>query len=41
MARTRSEMSLLVRSIDFKEREKKSLIDMMRHTVERLRSLVE
>jgi len=32
-------MSLLVRSIDFKEREKKRLIDMMRHSVERLHSL--
>ena len=39
LARTRVEMSLLVRSIDFKEREKKRLIDMMRHIVERLQSL--
>ena len=39
LARTRIEMSLLVRSIDFKEREKKRLIDLVRHTVERLRFL--
>ena len=39
LARTRIEMSLLVRSIDFNPREKKRLIDTMRHTVERLHSL--
>ena len=39
LARTRVAMSLLVRSIDFKEREKKRLIDMTRHAVERLHSL--
>jgi RNA polymerase primary sigma factor len=39
LARTRIEMSLLVRSIEFKEREKKRLIDLVRHTVERLRFL--
>jgi len=39
LARTRVEMSLLVRSIDFKEREKKRLIDLMRNIVERLQSL--
>ena len=39
LARTRIEMSLLVRSIDFKEREKKRLIDLVRHTVERMRFL--
>ena len=39
LARTRIEMSLLVRSIDFKEREKKRLIDLVRHTAERLRFL--
>jgi RNA polymerase primary sigma factor len=32
-------MSRLVRSIDFKEQEKKRLIDIMRHTVERLNSI--
>ena len=36
VARTRVVMSRLVRSIDFKEQEKKRLIDIMRHTVERL-----
>jgi RNA polymerase primary sigma factor len=39
LARTRVAMSLLVRSIDFQERERKRLIDLMRHTVERLHSL--
>ncbi|HLZ90416.1 MAG TPA: RNA polymerase sigma factor RpoD [Candidatus Acidoferrum sp.] len=39
VARTRVELSLLVRSIDFKEQEKKRLIDIMRHTVERLHSV--
>src|SRR5260370_28883 len=39
VARTRVAMSQLVRSIDFKEREKKRLIDIMRHTVERLQSM--
>jgi RNA polymerase primary sigma factor len=39
LARTRVAMSLLVRSIDFKEREKKRLIDMTRHMAERLNSL--
>jgi len=39
LSRTRVEMSRLVRSVDFKEREKKRLIDMLRHTVERLHSL--
>src|ERR1700739_283119 len=39
LGRTKIEMSLLVRSIDFKEREKKRLIDLLRHTVERLHSL--
>ncbi len=39
LARTRIEMSLLVRSIDFTPLEKKRLIDKMRHTVERLHSL--
>ena len=39
LARTRVAMSQLVRSIDFKEREKKRLIDLMRNTVERLRSV--
>ena len=36
VTRTRVAMSRLVRSIDFKEQEKKRLIDIMRHTVERL-----
>ena len=39
LARTKVEMSLLVRSIDFQERERKRLIDIMRHTVERLHAL--
>jgi len=39
LARTRVEMSCLVRSIDFNLLEKKRLIDKMRHTVERLHSL--
>jgi len=39
LARTRIEMSRLVRSIDFDLFEKKRLIDNMRHTVERLHSL--
>ena len=36
LSRTRVEMSLLARSIDFKERERKRLIELLRHTVERL-----
>jgi RNA polymerase primary sigma factor len=39
LARTRIEMSLLIRSIDFKENEKKRLIEIMRHNVERLHFL--
>jgi len=39
VARTRVALSHLVRSIDFKEAEKKRLIDIMRHTVERLNSM--
>jgi len=39
LARTRIQMSQLVRSIDFNLLEKKRLIDKMRHTVERLHSL--
>jgi RNA polymerase primary sigma factor len=39
LARTRIEMSRLVRSIDFKEREKRRLIDMTRRSVERVHSL--
>jgi RNA polymerase primary sigma factor len=39
LARTRIEMSLLVRSIDFTPLEKKRLIDQMRHMGERLHSL--
>jgi RNA polymerase primary sigma factor len=39
LARTRIEISLQVRSIGFKEREKKRLIDIVRHSVERLHSL--
>jgi RNA polymerase primary sigma factor len=39
VARTRVALSQLVRSIDFKEQEKKRLIDIMRNTVERLNSL--
>ena len=39
LSRTRVKMSCLVRSVDFKEREKKRLIEMLRHTVERLHAL--
>ena len=39
VARTRIQMSLLVRSIDFNASEKKRLIDVMRNAVERLQSL--
>ena len=39
LARTRVEMSRLVRSIEFHPLEKKRLVDRMRHTVERLHSL--
>ncbi len=39
VARTRVALSRLVRTIDFKELEKKRLIDIMRHTVERLNSM--
>ena len=39
LSRTRVAMSLLVRSIHFKESEKKRLIELMRRTVERLHSL--
>jgi RNA polymerase primary sigma factor len=39
LARTRIQVSQLVRSIDFNPLEKKRLIDKMRHTVERLHSL--
>ncbi len=39
LARTRVELSLLVRSIDFKERERKRLIDLLRHAAERLHAL--
>jgi RNA polymerase primary sigma factor len=39
LSRTRVEMSRLVRSVDFKEREKKRLIELLRHTVERLHAL--
>jgi len=39
LARTRIEMSLLARSIDFNPLEKKRLIDVMRHAVERLHFL--
>ena len=38
LSRTRVRMSLLLRSIDFKECEKRRLIDLLRHTVERLQS---
>ena len=38
-ARTRVQMSQLVRAIAFKEREKARLINMVRHTVEQLASL--
>jgi RNA polymerase primary sigma factor len=39
LARTRIEMSLLVRSIGFNPRERKRLIDIVRQTVERLHTL--
>jgi RNA polymerase primary sigma factor len=39
LARTRVAMSLLVRSIEFKERERKRLIDLLRHAVEHLHTL--
>jgi RNA polymerase primary sigma factor len=39
LSRTRVEMSHLVRSIQFKERERKRLIDLVRHAVERLQVL--
>jgi RNA polymerase primary sigma factor len=39
LARTRIQVSRLVRSIDFQPMEKKRLIDKIRHTVERLHSL--
>ena len=39
LARTRIQVSQLVRSIDFQPSEKKRLIDKIRHTVERLHSL--
>ena len=39
VARTRIALSQLVRSIDFKEQERKRLIDILRHTVERLLSV--
>ncbi len=39
LARTRIQMSQLVRSIDFNATEKKRLIDKIRHTVERAQSL--
>jgi RNA polymerase primary sigma factor len=39
LARTRIEMSLLVRSIGFNPRERKRLIDTVRQTVERLNTL--
>jgi RNA polymerase primary sigma factor len=39
LARTRIEISLQVRSIGFKEREKKRLIDIVRNQAEQLRSL--
>jgi RNA polymerase primary sigma factor len=39
VARTRVALSRLIRSIDFKERERKRLIDIMHHSVERLKSL--
>jgi RNA polymerase primary sigma factor len=39
LSRTRIEMAHLVRTIEFNEREKKRLIEIMRHTVERLHSL--
>ena len=39
LGRTRVEMSHLVRSVHFKERERKRLIDLVRHAVERLQGL--
>jgi len=39
LGRTRIEMSHLVRSVHFKERERKRLIDLVRHAVERLQGL--
>jgi RNA polymerase primary sigma factor len=39
LSRTRVEMSRLIRSVDLKEREKKRLVDMLRHTVARLHAL--
>src|SRR5882757_169709 len=39
LLRTRVEMSWLVRSIHFNENEKKRLIDILRHTVERVHAL--
>jgi RNA polymerase primary sigma factor len=39
LGRTRIAMSHLVRSVHFKERERKRLIDLVRHTVERLQTL--
>jgi RNA polymerase primary sigma factor len=39
LGRTRVAMSHLVRSVHFKERERKRLIDLVRHTVERLQAL--
>jgi len=39
LSRTRVEMSVLARSIEFKERERKRLIELLRHTVERLEFL--
>ena len=39
LARTRIALSLLARSIDFRERERKRLIELLRHTVERLQGL--
>jgi len=39
LVRSRIAMSRLVRTIDFKEREKRRLIELVRHTVEQLSSL--
>jgi RNA polymerase primary sigma factor len=39
LSRTRIEMAHLVRTIEFNEREKKRLIEIMRHTIERLHTL--
>jgi RNA polymerase primary sigma factor len=39
LSRTRVAISLLVRSIDFQERERKRLIDLLRHAAERLHAL--